>query len=413
MCAARPRNATDQHLRARPRVPGPWRLVALLLGACLCASCVRDVSIGSVSVAAGPLDWEVVSTLEVAQEGPDAAADVPPAQDAAATPDALASVDAGPSDAPPHGECAQPVLQITPGEVVIPSTTLHLCGDDSVPSVHGKVVSWQWSVNKQPDGSNQFFLPGPEHPCPTFRPDVSGKYIFCLAVIDAAGHPGCETVCRTVLVYPDEQIHVELLWQTPADPDESPAHLPGADLDLHFAHEKATGLGIQPTCAGAPHPWFDTSFDCYWNNPKPHWGLANDLADDPSLDLDDQDGAGPENLSLMSPEGSLQQAVHYTVGVHYLNDHGFGVSTAQVRVYRENIPIYDSGPVWLQPLDMWTVGRIAWPNSGNGGLEKPFTPCRMQGNACDGGKAWVPNGQPCVVPCFKPPAAVGEAATCK
>ena len=114
----------------------------------------------------------------------------------------------------------------------------------------------------------------------------------------------------------------------------------GADLDLHFAHPNASKSNkcaadpkfpCQPDEDGdnAADPWFQSVFDCFWNNANPKWGSTTLNGDDGTLDIDDTNGAGPENASLESPENGSQ----YWVGVHYWDGHGFPKSTATVNIY--------------------------------------------------------------------------------
>ena len=80
--------------------------------------------------------------------------------------------------------------------------------------------------------------------------------------------------------------------------------------------------------------------------------------DDPGLDRDDTDGAGPENVNLNIPEEGLT----YRVGVHYWNDHGFGPSLATVRVYIYTSLVFSVTDVELVNHDLWEVAEIKWPS---------------------------------------------------
>ena len=167
-----------------------------------------------------------------------------------------------------------------------------------------KIDKYKWTV-KQPPGSNQPLLPNAKFPNPTLLANAAGEYTFCLEVVDANGTKSCQQTCKTVLVVPNNAVHVELLWDTPADPDQTDTGpMAGADLDLHFSHELAFGPDID--CDGAGDPWFSNPFDCFWYNANPNqWGsMSPAKKDDPHLDLDDTDGAGPENLNLEEPEGT-------------------------------------------------------------------------------------------------------------
>ncbi|MCB9738819.1 MAG: hypothetical protein H6747_06095 [Deltaproteobacteria bacterium] len=302
--------------------------------------------------------------------------------------------------------CPTAKISIKEGEEVIPQTVLHLKGDQSQASGGGSIKKYQWTA-KQPGGSNQVFVPGSNFPNPTFTANAAGEYEFCLQVWDQNDEESCAPACVTVLVIPEEAIHVELLWDTPADlnqTDTGPAA--GADMDLHFAHYLANGPDID--CDGKPDPWFSNPFDTFWFNPNPNWGNANpNVPDDPSLDLDDTDGAGPENLNLADPEGTAAKPAYYHVGVHYWNDHGFGMSKATVNVYIFGVLAVQIDKIDMDVLDMWYVGKINWPNKITDTAAvniEPVEICYQNGDPCKGGKRWVPKGDWCITKCYTNPA---------
>jgi len=299
--------------------------------------------------------------------------------------------------------CPTAKIVIKEGEEVIPQTMLHLKGDQSKATGGGQVKKYKWTV-KQPAGSNQVFVPGPTFPNPTLTANAAGEYEFCLQVWDQNDKKSCTAACVTVLVLPEEAIHVELLWKTPADPDETdtgPAA--GADMDLHFAHPNAAGPDID--CDKSPDPWFSNPFDTFWFNPNPNWGSANPAVnDDPSLDLDDTDGAGPELLNLDDPEGKLAKPMQYAVGAHYWNDHGFKESYATVKFYIMGVLALQVANVKMNVLDMWYVGRINWPNTMSQGALDPLQICYQTGDPCSGGTRWVAKGSHCITPCYVNPA---------
>jgi len=253
-------------------------------------------------------------------------------------------------------ECPTAVIVVQEGEEVIPQTKLHLIGSQSY-AASGSISKYEWSV-QQPVGSQSVFLPSASAPDPTFEVNVAGQYIFQLRVWDQNSEESCIDANYTVFVNPDEAIHVELLWHTPLDPDETDeGPEAGADLDLHFLHPFATGEDVDGD--GAPDGWFDQPFDCFWFNAHPNWGSLDPAKDDdPGLDLDDTDGAGPENVNLNQP----QDGMTYKVGVHYWNDHDFGPSLATVRVYIYSSLVFQLSDVELVNHDMWEVADIAWPS---------------------------------------------------
>jgi hypothetical protein len=287
--------------------------------------------------------------------------DTAPADDTVATTDTPAPKDTVLPDLPEEtiepGDPPTPVLAITEGGEVIPQTLLHLHSEAST-ATSGAIAQRQWSA-VQPAGSVSRFIPSPDVPNPTFEVNVAGHYVFSLDVWDAFGQQSAEPAMMQVDVIPDEAIHVELLWHNPEDPDESDeGPEAGADMDLHFVHYdyalEAGGPDLDGD--GQPDGWFDQPFDCFWFNAHPEWGIYDpDIDDNPGLDLDDTDGAGPENINLALPE-----AVTYRVGVHHWNDHGYGPGFATVRVYIEGVLVWESELTKLFDSDMWQVVDILW-----------------------------------------------------
>ncbi len=259
-------------------------------------------------------------------------------------------------------ECPQPVIAIEEGEEVEPQTVLHLHGEQSQASTGG-IISYGWTVQQPPD--NMFNLqPSNDYQSPTHQANVAGEYQYCLDVCDAlhcSSDPDCNTtVCKTVTVVPQQAIHVELTWSTPGDPDpfnEGPDA--GADMDLHFTHPFATGPDLDQD--GAPDGWFDMSWDCFWYRPRPEWESVNpNVHDDPRLDRDDTDGAGPENVNLDVP---VQGRV-YRIGVHYWDSHNYGYSYPRVKIYIWGTLVYDrnleSEDRKMSECDLWEVATITW-----------------------------------------------------
>ena len=61
----------------------------------------------------------------------------------------------------------------------------------------------------------------------------------------------------------------------------------------------------------------------------------------------------------------------------------------------------------MDPLDMWYVGKINWPNQLTGATAQVFTMCYETGPDCTAGqcatcnnKMWVPSGPWCMTKCY-------------
>ena len=266
--------------------------------------------------------------------------------------------------------CPVAVIHIEEGEEVIPQTVLHLHGENSYSNA-GNITTYEWSV-EQPALSASKFVPTNSYPTPSFEANVAGKYIFRLDVWDEFGRKSCFSSEAVVFVVPDEAIHVELLWTSPGDPDpldEGP--LVGTDLDLHFTHPNASQYDLDGD--GLKDPWFDPSWDTFWYYPLQNWGSITSNEDNPSLDRDDVDTNGPENINLDVPEDGKS----YAFGVNYWDDHGFGTSFATVRVYVYAQLVFEVKDVVMYDHDMWWVGDIEWPSG------------QVKAKMTDAGSYWI------------------------
>lgn len=222
-----------------------------------------------------------------------------------------------------------------------PTDTLVLDGSRSF-DPDGRIVTYEWEMTHSPGGTTtglrplegfenddskrQFFIP------------LSGRYEFQLRVFDDIGFQDCdEPATVTVISLPDERIHIELQWRNPLDFDETDDD--GADVDLHFVK--------------VGHNWFDGTFDTYFANDSPIW--SPEL---PSLDIDDTDGRGPENIQMDNP----LDCQWYAVGVHYF-ERKFGTAWTDVSIFIEGTQIRS---LINRPLentdDFWDVGRLHWPS---------------------------------------------------
>ncbi len=209
----------------------------------------------------------------------------------------------------------------------------------------GSIVAYKWQVVQRPNDSTARIVPHEGAREATFFLDLAGQYVFELEVMDNYGQPSRPNCLVVVEAIPVADIHVQLVWDTPADPDQTDTGFGvGSDMDLHLRHPEGT--------------WFCKPRDVSYTNPNPDWGTPFDPSDDPHLDIDDSDGAGPETITLNHPE----DARLYWVGVHYHNDHGYGPSFATVRVFIRGVPRFELADRRMARTDaFWEVATIAWP----------------------------------------------------
>ena len=134
-----------------------------------------------------------------------------------------------------------------------------------------------------------------------------------------------------------------MTWDTPGDTDQTDGQ--GTDIDLHYLHEQGEW---------DKHPW-----DIFWRNPRGDWGVQGDSSDDPSLDIDDTNGAGPENITHSGLE-----PVRYDIGAYYYASGTFGPSNVTLRVYGNGTLAFEHANKFMErDGKFWHIARI---NGANG-----------------------------------------------
>ena len=278
----------------------------------------------------------------------------------------------------PQARAVQDEFNVVPLDVVVLDGAASVDQDGP----NNRPVAYQWVITSRPEGSTaqpvEMFgdaaqpanggLPDNEMtPTALFFVDLAGVYTAELRVTDNLGldSQACENpAVVTIIAKPEDAIHVQLVWRTPEDSDETDRR--GADLDLHLLHPNADN-------------WFSAPYDCYFANPVPDWGQLENPADDPGLDIDDINGAGPENVNLGDPENTDALGAPYLVGVHYykstdrLDGFEYGASWAKVRIFingelswdytdENDDGTTDPGEREMATEDsFWDVAQITWP----------------------------------------------------
>lgn len=222
-----------------------------------------------------------------------------------------------------------PVAVIDGPTVTEPRQTVTLDGSASYDPQGLEPLTYEWTLVAKPDGS-QAELSEPTTLDSVYLPtDIAGVYLVQLQVRNSIGLLSAPATFILEAV-PAEYLHVELSWNTG-----------GADLDLHLL----TSAGV----------FFQEPYDCTWCNQTPAWG-ASGSTDDPSLDIDDLSGYGPENVNIDIPADDT-----YYVKVHYYTDNGDDEVVATVRVYAYGALVGEFSKV-LERNDVWDVAEIRWPD---------------------------------------------------
>ncbi len=220
----------------------------------------------------------------------------------------------------------------------IPLKTINFRGTNSIDS-DGTIQGYEWNIVQQPTGSTTRMSPSANHAEPTLFIDLAGEYVVELKVFDDRGTESCgEQAIITISAIPNEDIHIQVVWDTPADSDQTDWF--GTDVDTHLLHPNGT--------------WNSGPWDCYWLNKTADWGSPANASDDPSLDIDDTDGAGPENINLDEPEAGIT----YQVGAFYFSDAGMGPSYVTVRIFVDGVQAFEQEQLLQNDDDFWHVANI-------------------------------------------------------
>lgn len=218
------------------------------------------------------------------------------------------------------------VCNVSPNPVQPPFESASWDGSNSYDPAGLPLASYNWSLIDQPEGSGVSMVGGTASVVNNFIPDLAGDYTGRLVVTNQAGlTDSCEVVLNAI---PAQNLWVEMFWQFP---DE--------DMDLHLI---APGENWQQAKT--------TDRDCYYANCTPNgwasldWGQPGNTTDDPSLDIDDIPGTGPENINIYNPE---------TVGTYTVVVHDYTGSTSDVYGANEvTVNIYLNGAL------AWTDTRV-------------------------------------------------------
>ena len=187
-----------------------------------------------------------------------------------------------------------PVAVCGPDFDSAPFTTENYDGSDSY-DTDDLPLTFQWVLT--PPAGSASTLNSYTVASPSIYLDIAGDYQGELTVTNTNGQS--DSCTQTISAIPNENFRVELFW---ANPD---------DLDLHLL-EANDGSGNQGQLEG--------DGDCYYANcqgsfANVDWGVAGNTLDNPSLDLDDIPGTGPENINIQDPavtpyDGWYQVVVH-------------------------------------------------------------------------------------------------------
>ena len=214
---------------------------------------------------------------------------------------------------------------------------------ESRPAPGRTLVDYEWTLIERPEDTAVELGHDSDRAANDLYLELSGRYVVELEVWDDLGQSSCEPARMEINAISADAIHLQLVWDTPTDPD--PNNNSGTDLDLHFLRQ-----GGQ---------WNRAPYDCHWLNTNPDWGDPDNTDMNPRLDIDEVNGWGPENINLLQPE----DGVRYSVGVNYFSDHGYGPSYATVRIFIHGQLDVEISGVEMVDGEFWHVADIEWPSA--------------------------------------------------
>ena len=198
------------------------------------------------------------------------------------------------------------VCSATPVEPYALYDTVTFISSDSYVPGGGTIVGWEWALIDKPAGSAVAMPAGTGADRSGLTPDLVGDYTAELVVTSDTGESS-DPCYATFTAVPSQNLWVEMYWDVPQD-----------DMDLHLL---------------APGGTLTTGTDCYYGNCVGRgldWGPGG-TEDNPSLDIDDIPGTGPENINIQEPENAT-----YTVVVHdysFSTPDYYGDNNVTVNIY--------------------------------------------------------------------------------
>jgi hypothetical protein len=249
---------------------------------------------------------------------------------------------------------------------VKPLDDVVLTANGSIAQMPGaKIVSYRWEKVWQPHGSmatlsdpagieTGFIFADNVHGV-----DLAGNYRFKLIVTDSLGSENTDECLVKWSAIPSGTLHIQLVWDTNY-----------GDMDLHLAkkdsqnrycafalNDEAHSGPLATTCLVSEFLECNyTNCRSFSENDRPNWDGESRKSDgDPSLDIDDLSGYGPENINIEHALGGS-----FLVSAHHFAGGRPSGNTVRLYLYGH---LYAEFYRILKPNEWWEVAKIYWPEN--------------------------------------------------
>lgn len=224
------------------------------------------------------------------------------------------------------------VCYADPTEIAPLRGSTNWIGEDSYDPAGAQIVEYNWTLVEAPSGATAR-MPNGQQNRYNFVPDLAGTYVAQLIVHNEFGRAS-DPCITSVEAIPEESLWIEMFWTHSND-----------DMDLHLL---------------APNGALETNNDCYYMNCVAggwlDWGTIGFSEDDPSLDIDDIPGVGPENINIYDPEDGI-----FEVYVHDFPSSIYsGANEVTVKIYIGGSLVYEDSKTISGENSYTRFASIEW-----------------------------------------------------